>query len=647
MTGGPDRSRRRRPRPVTGPDPGRPASRRTTRGPFPLSIRSSLVVVVLIPLAMAVGLASTIVAGQWSTRHHALMAQHSSLVLDSLLRDRVAVYDEYVPTAAILAGRVNHLSPATLDGLLGVNFQADLITARNATDHLAALQPGGPFAADSSGLVALRRSADRGAASPAEVEAFFNGLGSKIDARWESTFAGLLISSESSDTPSTKDRLTGLRYSFSAFTSGLGEESLQGGGTLETLLTSPATPAAVQSLIVAHQQFEAAASNFPGSLGPGGAAAWKALTSSPLDSGFSTDVQLAMAVGLGHETPPFATNPKPIGAVGRSEVAWAASLTALVLASSADLRAATAAQAGAATTGLYVTFLSMLFLVLAAIGSVVVLDRAVRRPLARIVSAAESVREGELALPKLDESGPRELALAAGAFNEMTSTLRAVQEQAIALSIGDLDDPVLRQSLPGRTGAALQSALTELHASVRASRRQREALFERATRDSLTGLLNRGAALEALELDLASVSRSRGELALTILFIDLDQLKKLNDSHGHDGGDAAIRSMADALRAATRASDVVARFGGDEFVVGWLGDRGSDGPARLADRISDYVARSAVESDQGTFTIGCSIGVAVSQPDDTTVETLIERADQALYVAKSRGRGQIRWFSSV
>ena len=168
-------------------------------------------------------------------------------------------------------------------------------------------------------------------------------------------------------------------------------------------------------------------------------------------------------------------------AVGRSEVAWADSLTDLVLASSADLRAATATQASSATTTLYVVSLFMLFLVLTAVGAVVILDRAVRRPLARIVDAAESVREGELELPELEESGPRELALAAGAFNEMSSTLRAVQEQAIALSLGDLDDPVLRRSLPGRTGAALQSALNELQASVRTSNRQREALFERAT----------------------------------------------------------------------------------------------------------------------------------------------------------------------
>jgi hypothetical protein len=232
VTGRPDEPRPPVPDRITGPDSDRPGSHHRRRGLFPLSIRSSLVVVVLLPLAMAVGLASTVVVHQSSTRQQALMAQQSSLVLDSLLRARVAVYNEYVPTAAILAATQYHLSPAALDALLGVDFQADLATARRAVDHLDAFKPGGAFASDYPGLVALRRAADRGAASPAEVETFFNNLGSKIDTRWESKFGQLLTSSRSSDSPTTKDRLAGLGSSFSAFTSGLGEESLQGGGSL-------------------------------------------------------------------------------------------------------------------------------------------------------------------------------------------------------------------------------------------------------------------------------------------------------------------------------------------------------------------------------------------------------------------------------
>jgi diguanylate cyclase (GGDEF)-like protein len=181
---------------------------------------------------------------------------------------------------------------------------------------------------------------------------------------------------------------------------------------------------------------------------------------------------------------------------------------------------------------------------------------------------------------------------------------------------------------------------------VRANETKRGELAERATRDSLTGLLNRGAALEALGLDLASARRSQGELVLTVLFIDLDKLKEINDTLGHDGGDDAITAVADSLRAATRASDVIARFGGDEFIVGLLGLRDSEAAALVATRISELVSSSVIEANGKSRKVGCSIGVAVSAPDDRTVEPVIERADEALYVAKANGRGQVRWFGA-
>jgi diguanylate cyclase (GGDEF)-like protein len=356
---------------------------------------------------------------------------------------------------------------------------------------------------------------------------------------------------------------------------------------------------------------------------------------------------LGITVGLAKGAPPYSVSSTAISEIARSEVEWADSLTNVVLASSADLRVATANQAGSATRNLTIISLALLLLVLGAIGSVLAFGRAIRRPLVRIASALKSVKEGELEFPQLDETGPREIALASAAFNEMSSTLRAVQAQAIALSTGELDDPVLQRPLPGQTGAALQSALNMLQTSVRANETKRGELTERATRDSLTGLLNRGAALEALDLDLASARRSHGELVLTVLFIDLDELKKINDSLGHDGGDDAIKAVAGALRAATRASDVIARFGGDEFVVGWLGKHDSEAPALLATRIAALISNSVVEGEGCSRKIGCSIGVAVSGPGDRTVESLIERADHALYVAKANGRGQVRWFGAA
>jgi diguanylate cyclase (GGDEF)-like protein len=626
--------------------PGAPGTTRHRWTLFPLGIRTSLVAIVLLPLALVVGLASTVVVNQSAVRGQAVMAGRSSLYLNSLLRARIDVYTEYVDTASIVAAQAYRISDAELDSLLGLNVRAALISARRAVNDQKLLGPSGIFAAEHAQLEVLRRAVTRGSTSPAEVESFFNRFGSTMDARWESTFESGANASQAADSVETRSRLAGLRASFEAFTSGLGEESLQGGGSLETVLTTTSTPAGMESLVVSHGQFEETTSSFPAVLGPQGAAAWKVLVNGRLSGSFEHYVTLGIAAALGQKAPPFADDSAAISAIAKSEVAWSTSLTNVVLASSADLRVAAATQADSATRALYLTCLFMLLFVLGAIGSVLAFSRAVRRPLARIAAALKSVHDGELEFPELDESGPREISQAAEAFNEMSSTLRTVQAQAIALSNGQLDDPVLQRPLPGQTGAALQAALNKLQVSVRASEMQRGELIERATRDSLTGLLNRGAALEALDLDLASARRSQGELVLTLLFLDLDELKKINDTLGHDGGDEAIRAVAVALRAATRASDVIARFGGDEFIVGWLGRRNSEAPALLATRISELISSSVVEGDGSCLKLGCSIGVAVSMPYDSTVESLIERADHALYVAKANGRGQVRWFGA-
>ena len=480
-------------------DPGAPRPKRRI---LPLSIRASLVVIVLIPITVAVGLTSSVVAHQVAQRDQAVQVRQSSLALDALLRARIAVYAEYVPSAAIVAARVNDLTETQLDALVGINFKENLGKARTAVDQQPGFGPHGVFAADHRALVSLRHAVDKGTASPAQVETFFSSLGTKVDADWMGTF-NAIQNPRTSGAVSTSARLTALDASFAAFTSGLGEESLQNNGSLETVLVDVATPAAIQSLIVSQHMFRSATHDFPRLLGPKSAAAWSALNRNPLTTEFQGYVQLGITTGLNHDGPPFPSSAPAVGNIARSEVEWANALTRLVLASSVDLRLATADQTNSATSALDVSLLLITLIILLSIGGVLTLSRAVRRPIANLGAAFESVRQGELEVPHLDESGPRELALAASAFNEMTSTLRGVQAQAIALSSGNLDDPALQTPLPGRMGEALQSALSNLHISMQASEIQREELFERATRDALTGLLNRGAALESLNIDLA------------------------------------------------------------------------------------------------------------------------------------------------
>jgi len=618
-----------------------PAHRR--RSLFPLSVRAWLAIAMVLPLAAAVVLASAVVSNQMTRLRQANAANQSTLTLDSLVRAQVDLFTEYVPSEAIVAARAYHLSTPALDKLLGADVQAELAASRRAVDSQPVFEAGGAFAGDRVALDAVRRSIDRGQATQSSVETVYNRLRAAVGARWVNTFARLRATSQG-DSPVTTARLASLDLAFNAYTTGLEEENPAGGGSLENVLTAGSTPTELRGIIAANQQYTEAVAGFPGALGPEAAAAWHTFTTNRLSVEISQLVNVAIVSGL-NDRPPAFDNSAAISSIARSELEWSLSLPKLVLASSADLRAATAVQTRSATRDLWLAAGLMGILLLATAAALLAMSRAIRRPLARMVSAATSVREGELELPPLDESGPRELSLAAGAFNDMASTLRAVQEQAIALSRGDLDDPVLEQLLPGRTGHALQASLNELQRSVRRGENQRLHLAERATRDSLTGLLNRGAALEALDLNLAAVRRSRGQLALTLFFIDLDQLKQVNDTYGHDAGDSAIVAVADAMRATTRASDVIARFGGDEFVVGWLGDRGSTAPLLLGKLISERVASSEIEG-LTHVTLGCSIGVAVSEPSDETVAPLLERADRALYMAKADGRGKVRWYGS-
>jgi len=243
---------------------------------------------------------------------------------------------------------------------------------------------------------------------------------------------------------------------------------------------------------------------------------------------------------------------------------------------------------------------------------------------------------------ELTEAQRRELAATVEAFNDMAATLAAVEHHAVALA-EDPDSPVHADPLPGRTGQAMQAALDRLRSSISAAEQHRAELTELATRDGLTGLLNRTAAMDLVERELARARRDGS--TLLALYVDLDGLKALNDTQGHAAGDEAIRRTADALAATTRDADVVARLGGDEFlVVGPVPPNGHSGVAAFADRVHRAVSDRVIELEDGsTVRLGCSVGVAVSCPDVASADSLVRAADVALYRAKEAGRGRVVW----
>ena len=173
-------------------------------------------------------------------------------------------------------------------------------------------------------------------------------------------------------------------------------------------------------------------------------------------------------------------------------------------------------------------------------------------------------------------------------------------------------------------------------------REQRLALSEaerRAQTDPLTGVLNRRSLIERLEA--AGVrARARG-LPISILFIDLDHFKSINDSYGHQAGDACLRAVIGPIQAELRQSDVIGRFGGEEFVVILSS---ADGAAAhpIAERIRGRVEAVIVDGFGAEIRMTCSIGIAASDDEGAWGETLIARADEAVYIAKRSGRNQVR-----
>jgi diguanylate cyclase (GGDEF)-like protein len=159
--------------------------------------------------------------------------------------------------------------------------------------------------------------------------------------------------------------------------------------------------------------------------------------------------------------------------------------------------------------------------------------------------------------------------------------------------------------------------------------------------DALTGLPNRIFFHDQIELALTKLKRGKDSCA--VLFIDLDQFKQVNDTMGHPFGDELLCAVADRLRGVVRESDVVARFGGDEFVILQSPVRRPEEAAALARRVVEVLGEP-FEIDGNQVVIGASIGISVAPQDGLDADLLLKNADMALYRTKSEGRGAWRFF---
>jgi diguanylate cyclase (GGDEF)-like protein/PAS domain S-box-containing protein len=159
-----------------------------------------------------------------------------------------------------------------------------------------------------------------------------------------------------------------------------------------------------------------------------------------------------------------------------------------------------------------------------------------------------------------------------------------------------------------------------------------------AVRDHLTGIANRRAFFDAAETELQRWRRMPRPLSL--LLIDADHFKNINDRHGHPVGDAVLHHIAGQMSATFRQVDVVARIGGEEFAV-LLPSADLASALRVAERLRATLAAQRAATDAGP--VGCTVSIGVATMDDQTasVDALLKRADEALYAAKNGGRNRV------
>jgi len=190
----------------------------------------------------------------------------------------------------------------------------------------------------------------------------------------------------------------------------------------------------------------------------------------------------------------------------------------------------------------------------------------------------------------------------------------------------------------------------ELRVRLRAGRRivdlqeelllAREALRDQATRDGLTALWNRAAILELLRRELSRAARERAPLA--VLMVDLDHFKQVNDTHGHQAGDAVLREAACRMKAVVREYDSIGRYGGEEFLLILPGCDLSSTVAE-AERLRLAFASEPFSVPDTRVTITCSVGFAwTEEATPGPIDRVVHDADLALYAAKASGRNCVR-----
>jgi diguanylate cyclase (GGDEF)-like protein len=249
-------------------------------------------------------------------------------------------------------------------------------------------------------------------------------------------------------------------------------------------------------------------------------------------------------------------------------------------------------------------------LALVVLGSTVLLSARISKPLIEIADTVSQIEGGALGI-RVPHEGIDEVGTLAKAINRMTERLARYEAMNIEK---------IKQLNVDLEGANLQ-------------------LKQLATTDALTGLWNRRIFFERLEQEITNAHRSG--VPLSLILIDLDHFKNINDTQGHQAGDAVLRGISDLLRTAIRQLDIAARYGGEEMAV-ILPGADKHGALRLAEKIRKLISLETITVGETELSVTASLGVVTTTDlAEPGIVSMIEMADAALYQAKQGGRDRV------
>ncbi|GHU06060.1 hypothetical protein FACS1894205_6920 [Alphaproteobacteria bacterium] len=288
-------------------------------------------------------------------------------------------------------------------------------------------------------------------------------------------------------------------------------------------------------------------------------------------------------------------------------------------------------------TGLRV-FCVTTFLVSIALAALLteVLVRRFMTPVNKLVERCTSIAEGKLGV-NLEYRGGKEAGRLVEAFNAMSVALSSSEKEknqafeALENSRVELEARIRKRTVE------LEDLNKALREEIAQRRTVQNTLQEVVATDELTKLLNRRAMMERLDQEISRHRRSGKPLSM--IMIDLDRFKEVNDVEGHHAGDIVLKETAIRMKSVLRKHDIAARWGGDEFVV-ILPDTGMEQAFLAAEKVRENIVSVAYDIGGREIMMTSSLGVATSGKD-AAADQLFKAADEALYLAKGRGRNRV------